>query len=885
MRCHFAGHRGRRVEGVGPLSAPVILLGEAPGKDEERDGEPFLGTAGKFLWTGRDFSGQTAWAGLESMGLRRRDVRIENVVETRPQDNALWRMTPPQIEEWQRDLLERRMPKWGGHLVVPMGNLALNTLRRAPLPLTQAGKWRMRSTPQGPQIDWRDKIGNWRGSIFYSRAENGQRIKTIPLYHPSFVMRGGDNFEVWQADWDRVLGDMAFSELRRYPKSEHMIDPTARDVHMFRMLVNQTFQKEGRDAILASDIETLAGGKVIDCIGFSVDPEFTITFDLLHRKELWQEMRALLAHPIAKCWHFGLYDLFQLWRKGVKVENSRWDTHQLHHMLNPLDEHNLGYCASRDLRVRYWKDERKEEGKAHVTRVVRDFPKRHRYNGKDTGNTRALASIYIAQARARGMLRTYRDLYRRTSAACLRLAQTGFNTDDKARQDIERREVATLARTLVTIDQLAFPVQPEPVVRLKKDGTPCARQKQHKPLTMVGEEGGLSGTKVTSYFYDTLKCKPFFKRGSGRRTADELAIRRLMMRYKKARPMGTLVLTFRERAKLRQEVRSSIVSDDGRLRSRYSPTTETLRLRAAKISEEEGINSQNRDRKSDLRRMFVANRGHVLVEVDQAQAEDRLASGMSGHPESLRLAKAAPGSLDRHVDAAAKIFGIDYYDLFTAYKAGDKDADEKRQTGKRTKYACWYGMGGFRMSEIALVETEGRLVLDPDECEEWIDALKANDPGVELYQAWVRRQLIEDQEQSSNWGITWPVRPLRLTKKHFKDAYARLPQHYVGVLTNQLGFVPLDEAIHLHGRFTGTEIVQQGHDSLIASCPPQQAYPVARFLHTNMSQRHTYPGAGGDWDLAMPIGVKVSHNWKEQTEWKSLPERGEFEQVLAHYVR
>lgn len=610
-----------------------------------------------------------------------------------------------------------------------------------------------------------------------------------------------------------------------------------------------------------------------------------MTFDLLHNKWMWEYVKSLLAHPIAKCWHFGLYDLFILGRKGVRVENSRWDTHQLHHLLNPLDDHNLGYCASRDLRVRYWKDERKEEGKAHKSVTVRDFPKRHRYNGKDTCYTRALATIYVERARERGLLRTYRDLYRRTSAACLRLAQTGFNTDDKARLDIEKREVAALHETLVAIDQMAFPVQPEPTIRLKQDGTPYKRQKKHKVLTMVGEEGGLSGPKVCAYFYKTLGCKPFFKRGSGRPTADELAIRRLMMKYKKARPMGALILTFRERAKLRQEVRSSIVSDDGRLRSRYSPTTETLRLRAAKISEEEGINSQNRDRKSDLRRMFVANRGHVLVEVDQAQAEDRLASGMSGHPESLRLAQAAPGAVDRHVDAASKIFDIDYDELFAAYKAGDPEAEEKRQTGKRTKYACWYGMGGFRMSEIALVETEGRLVLDPDECEEWIDALKMNDPGIELYQSWVRKSVIEEQQQTSNWGITWEIRPLRLTKKHFKDAYARWPQHYVGVLTNQLGFVPLDEAIHLQGRFTGTEIVQQGHDSLITSCPPRQAYSVAKFLSAGMSQERTYPGAAGEWALSMPIGVKVGHNWKEMTEWKSLPERSVFEQVLERYVR
>lgn len=879
MKCHFEGHRGKRVGGIGPRRAPVVLLGEALGKDEEREGEPFIGAAGRFLWEGRDWSGQTRWPGLEEWGLPRASVRIENVIETRPPDNQLWRLNPSDVAQWQEDWWER-FERLEPTVVVPMGNLALNTLRRTPLPLTQKGKWRMRSSPMGPQIDWQDKIHNWRGSIFYVRANNGERVKCIPNFHPSYILRAGQDYDCWKDTWTRIVEDKEFPELRLDPRCEHLIDPTPKDVHHFQMMVNAAYLRAVKDAVLAVDIETLAGGKVVDLIGFSLDEKFSITLTMKD-EGMWQAARSLLKHPVAKGWHYRVYDQYVLWRKGVHIANSRWDSHQLHHMLDPRDDHSLGYCASRDLRVRYWKHENKEDGKATV---VKDPRRRKKYNGKDVCYTRALITKYIERARALGILPQYHAHYRQLTNACIRLTQVGFNTDNEARKDIERREGKALVKTLRQIDQMAYPIQPSPVVKLRQDGTPYKRQKAFKQLTMVGEEGGLSPQKVTRYFYDTLGCKPFFKRGSGNRTADELAVRRLMRKYKKARPMGNLILAYRGHGKLKQEVRASIVSEDGRLRSRYSPTTDTGRLRAAKVSEEEGINAQNRDRKSDLRRMFIADPGQVLVEWDQSQAEDRIASGMSGDREATRLARMKPHEIDKHIYNACKIFDEwEYEELLAAYKAGDPDADQARQTGKRTKYACWYGMEGPRMAEITLVETEGAVVLDADECDEWITRLKTGDKSIEKYQHWISADLLDFGKLTSSWGRTVYFKGLRLSREDHKQAWAWRAQHEVGVNTNQLGFVPCDRGIQT-GRWPGARIVQQGHDSLIVTVPPRWAYSIANFLSTSMGQEREYPGAGGLWKLSMPIGVKVGHNWKEMTEWKELPAREVFEKAMRRYL-
>lgn len=68
--------RSRIVNGVGPLDADIVLVGEAPGENEDKNGEPFVGRSGKVLDEA-----------LEDRGLSRDDVRITNTVRCRPPEN------------------------------------------------------------------------------------------------------------------------------------------------------------------------------------------------------------------------------------------------------------------------------------------------------------------------------------------------------------------------------------------------------------------------------------------------------------------------------------------------------------------------------------------------------------------------------------------------------------------------------------------------------------------------------------------------------------------------------------------------------------------------------------------------------------------------------
>jgi DNA polymerase len=75
-KCRLSKDRTRVVPGVGPRSSKIVFIGEAPGKDEDSKGEPFVGRAGKIL----DVA-------LESAGVSRQHVRITNLVKCRPPQN------------------------------------------------------------------------------------------------------------------------------------------------------------------------------------------------------------------------------------------------------------------------------------------------------------------------------------------------------------------------------------------------------------------------------------------------------------------------------------------------------------------------------------------------------------------------------------------------------------------------------------------------------------------------------------------------------------------------------------------------------------------------------------------------------------------------------
>ena len=113
-KCRLYESRKNAVPGEGSERTKVMFVGEAPGEQENIQGRPFVGSAGKLLTEL-----------LASVGLRREDVYITNIVKCRPPNNR-----PPRKDETGacKSYLERQILLLAPRVICPMGNSAIHSL-------------------------------------------------------------------------------------------------------------------------------------------------------------------------------------------------------------------------------------------------------------------------------------------------------------------------------------------------------------------------------------------------------------------------------------------------------------------------------------------------------------------------------------------------------------------------------------------------------------------------------------------------------------------------------------------------------------------------------------------------------------------------------------
>lgn len=149
-RCALAQGRTQVVFGVGDPQAELMFVGEGPGREEDLQGEPFVGRSGKLLDT----------LMRQEMGMDREQCYIANVVLCRPPGNR--DPLPGEIASC-RPFLERRMDIVDPYVVVTLGNFATRTL-----------------------LETTEGIRKLRGKAYPFRAGF-----LVPTYHPAAALRGG----------------------------------------------------------------------------------------------------------------------------------------------------------------------------------------------------------------------------------------------------------------------------------------------------------------------------------------------------------------------------------------------------------------------------------------------------------------------------------------------------------------------------------------------------------------------------------------------------------------------------------------------------------------------------------------------------------------------
>jgi DNA polymerase len=166
-RCKLWSGRTHLVFGVGNPKAEVMFVGEGPGRDEDLQGEPFVGRAGQLL---TDII-------TRGMGFKREEVYIANVIKCRPPENR--NPEPDEIESCEPFLI-KQIEVIRPRVIVALGKFAVQTLLQSKVPIT-----RLRGT-------WHDYHG----------------IKLMPTLHPAYLLRNpGDKKLVWE-DIKKVLQEL-----------------------------------------------------------------------------------------------------------------------------------------------------------------------------------------------------------------------------------------------------------------------------------------------------------------------------------------------------------------------------------------------------------------------------------------------------------------------------------------------------------------------------------------------------------------------------------------------------------------------------------------------------------------------------------------------------
>jgi uracil-DNA glycosylase len=145
-KCELHKSRTKAVPGEGPYDAKVVFVGEGPGQNEDEQGRPFVGAAGKFLTEL-----------LESIGLKRSDVFITNIVKCRPPNNRAPRKS--EIEACN-PYLQSQIRLVNPRIVCALGTPAITTLMG----------------------------GEYSASRFHGKPLTKGEVTILPMYHPAAAL-------------------------------------------------------------------------------------------------------------------------------------------------------------------------------------------------------------------------------------------------------------------------------------------------------------------------------------------------------------------------------------------------------------------------------------------------------------------------------------------------------------------------------------------------------------------------------------------------------------------------------------------------------------------------------------------------------------------------
>lgn len=782
----------------GTRSSKIVIVGEAPGAQEEAAGRPFVGGSGELL--NRMLNG---------VGISRDECFITNVCHVRPPANDFgWFLKKAnQLPLMQGILqLKRDIEEIKPNLVIAFGAQPLRFLTN------------------------KMSIEKWRGSILESTLIKGQKV--VGTYHPAYALRIWDYKAVIELDLRRCAEQAKFPEIA-LPQREYYLDPDLPTrMRLYAEMYNAPW--------LSIDIECLESSPGVwnlSCVGFSDRPDRAMVIPVRTGDDR-AFIAGLCTSPAQKVFQNGPFDVTVLGQNGIQVTGYGepgpdgrplgWDTMLGHHSI-------YTECAGDDevsILTRKAGGKKKQaaimKGLAFQTSIYTEEPY-YKDDGKLWKETGDLKLFWLYNGRDSAVTREIKDVQAKE------IAEFGV-------QQVMDHEMSLL-RPIMSMTNRGILIDKDTHKRLKdKYETEIANLQAF----LEGQVGGFANAKspkqMQDLLYNRLGLPVQHKRGTGRPTADKDAINALAAKH--PHPVLLSILEIRERRDLVERYLNTAYDADGRMRCSFDITgTRGGRLSSRASIFGSGTNLQNQP--EEIRAMFVPDPGCCFVYRDYSQAEARVVAYIARADGLIELFE--DPTRDVHKENASRIFGVSV----------EAVTEEQRYNAKRGVHAFNYGMEddqfvrvvnqayrdtGFRMDHrTARRIREGYFMLYPE--------IKEN------FWKGVERELRQSRTLVNAFGRK-RIFFGRWDEKLLRDAYSYKPQATVGDLCCK-ALIRCYNEIELGRPELGAHLLLNVHDSLLMQCPIEHAETVARLMGECMAIPITIEGS----TFYIPTDCKVGFNW------------------------
>ena len=404
-----------------------------------------------------------------------------------------------------------------------------------------------------------------------------------------------------------------------------------------------------------------------------------------------------------------------------------------------------------------------------------------------------------------GLERAFYDIDLPLCAVLARMEREGFLVDRKALADFGVKLTAGIADSERTIYELA------------------------------GEQFNILSPKQLGHIlFDVLGLPPVKKTKTGYSTNAEV--------LEKLRPHHEIIghiLEYRQLTKLNStyvEGLTKVIGPDGRIHTSFQNTvTATGRLSSTEP------NLQNIPVRTalgaEMRKMFGAPAGKVLVDADYSQIELRLLAHMSG--DSAMIAAFNSG-VDIHTVTASQVFGV----------AVEEVTPDMRRTAKAVNFGIVYGISAFSLSEDIHVSVA--------QAKAYMEKYFEHYSGVRAYMDRVVEQGREDGWVATLYGRRrWlpELKSSNFNMRSFGERVAlNMPIQGTAADVIKLAMLRVDEALRREG--LEARLVLQVHDELIVECPESEAERVRDLLKGEME-------AVADYAVTLVADANIGKTWAE----------------------